>query len=169
MSRSVRVEPLTPEAFAPFGDVIEAGLGEARLINEGACTRWHGQAAIDVAGGAGIAVFDAEPRSLPYALTLIERHPLGSQAFLPLTDAPFLVVATEGPDAPPRAYLTRPHQGIQFARGAWHGVLTPLRAPGLFAVVDRMEGASNLEEHRYQEPWTILDPDGDATIILGDT
>lgn len=154
--RRVLVEPLTAEAFAPFGAVIEAGRGARRLINEGLCIRWHDQARPDVEGHAVISVFEAEPRALPYALALIERHPLGSQAFLPLTAHPFLAIAAEGPEAAPRAFLTAPHQGVQFARGTWHGVLTPLHAPGLFAVVDREAGEGNLEEHRYDAPWTIV-------------
>ena len=158
--REVVAQPLTPEAFAPFGDVIAAGLGARRVINEGLCARWHALASLDVEGAAGISVFDAGPRSLPYDLTLIERHPLGSQAFLPLTAHPFLVTVAEGPEATPRAFLTAPHQGVQIARGTWHGVLTPLHAPGLFAVLDRIEEGPNLEEHRYAAPWRVLGPAG---------
>ena len=158
--RTVAARPLAPEAFAPYGIVIEAGAGARRVINGGKCLRWHGQAAPDTDGPATLSVFEAEPRALPYELTLIERHPLGSQAFLPLTAHPFLVIVADGPEAEPRAFLTAPHQGIQLARGTWHGVLTPLHAPGLFAVLDREEGAGNLEEHLYDTPWTITDPAG---------
>ena len=154
--RTVRARPLTVEAFAPFGDVIERGRGEARLINEGLCTRWHDQARPEAEGGAvTISVFEAQPRALPYVLTLIERHPLGTQAFLPLTAHPFLVTVSDGPEAEPLAFLTAPHQGIQLRRGTWHGVLTPLHAPGLFAVVDRAGPGANLEEHRFARPWTV--------------
>jgi ureidoglycolate lyase len=156
--RRIRPEPLTPEAFAPWGEVIAPGRGEARAINAGLCTRWHDQARPDVAGAAGLSVFEAEPRALPYRLDLIERHPLGSQAFLPLTAHPFLVIVSDGPEAVPRAFLTAPHQGIQLRRGAWHGVLTPLHAPGLFAVLDRVADGPNLEEHRFDAPWTVLPP-----------
>jgi ureidoglycolate lyase len=102
-----------------------------------------------------ISVFDAEPRALPFRLDLIERHPLGSQAFVPMTAHPFLVIASDGPGARPRAFLTAPHQGIQFHRGTWHGVLTPLHAPGLFAVIDHAGSETNLEEHRFDEPWEV--------------
>ena len=154
--RTVRARPLTADAFAPFGAVIERGRGEARLINEGLCTRWHDQARPEIEdGAASISVFEAEPRALPYELALIERHPLGTQAFLPLTAHPFLVTVSEGPEAEPLAFLTAPHQGIQLRRGTWHGVLTPLHAPGLFAVVDRAGPGPNLEEHRFERPWTV--------------
>lgn len=156
--RRVTARPMDADAFAPFGALIEAGRGEARTINAGLCTRWHDVARPDVVDGAvSIAVFDAQPRTLPYRLDLIERHPDGSQAFVPMAYVPFLVVASEGPEASPVAFVTRPGQGVQFHRGAWHGVLTPLHAPGLFAVVDRVGAGTNLEEHRYDDPWEVAD------------
>lgn len=153
--RHIPVEPLTAAAFAPFGQVLSA-TGDFRLINAGLCRRHHDLAALDFADGrAGVSVFLAEPRALPYAFDLIERHPEGSQAFLPMTAAPFLVIVSAGPDATPRAFLTDGAQGINFNRGTWHGVLTPLSAPGLFAVVDRIGPGANLEEYRFAEPWTV--------------
>lgn len=156
MRREIYPVPLTPGAFALFGTVIEAG-GPFRLINGGLCRRYHDLARPDVLDGhVGVSVFLAEPRPLPYRFDLIERHPAGSQAFLPMTQNPFLVIAAENPEAVPRAFLTDGAQGIQFHRGTWHGVLTPLSAPGLFAVVDRIGDGSNLEEHRFTDPWVVL-------------
>lgn len=160
--RTVRAEPLTADAFAPFGEVIEAAGPPDRLINEGLCGRWHDLARIDIADGrAGISLFRSELRALPYSLSLLERHPLGSQAFLPMSQDPFLViVAPDAGGAPgtPRAFLTEAGQGVNYARGVWHGVLTPLSGPGLFAVVDRIGPGANLEEHRLSEPWRIEPP-----------
>lgn len=157
--RTIRPAPLTSEAFAPFGDVLDA-TGAHRLINAGLCRRHHDRAALDFGpeGRAGISIFLAEPRALPYSFDLIERHPDGSQAFLPMTEHPFLVIVAPGPDADPLAFLTDGSQGINLHRGTWHGVLTPLSAPGRFAVVDRIGGTPNLEEHRYSETWTVLAP-----------
>lgn len=155
--RQITTEPLTATAFAPFGDVLEA-TGDFRLINAGLCRRHHDRAAMDFGpeGRAGISIFDATPRSLPYEFDLIERHPDGSQAFLPMTEHPFLVIVAEGPDVPPRAFVTDGTQGINLHRGTWHGVLTPLHAPGRFAVVDRIGATPNLEEHRFALPWTVI-------------
>ena len=151
----ILAEPLTPEAFAPFGDVLEATGSPDRLINQGLCGRFHDRARLDFGTGrAGISIFKAEPRSLPYRLEMVERHPEGSQAFLPMSEHPFLVIVAEGRDAVPgriRAFLTAPGQGINLLRGTWHGVLTPLHAPGLFAVVDRIGEGANLEEHWLPE------------------
>ncbi len=155
--RQIRTEPLTAKAFAPFGDVLDA-TGDFRLINAGLCRRHHDRATLDFgpAGRAGISVFKAEARSLPYDFDLIERHPDGSQAFLPMSADPFLVIVATSPDATPRAFLTNGAQGINLHRGTWHGVLTPLHAPGLFAVVDRIGTTPNLEEHRFPAPFTVL-------------
>lgn len=157
--RLIRPEPLTPEAFAPFGDVLDAS-GEFRLINAGLCHRHHDRARLDFGpeGRPGISIFNAEPRTLPYSFDLIERHPEGSQAFLPMTQHPFLIITATSPETPPKAFLTNGAQGINLHRGTWHGVLTPLHAPGLFAVVDRIGPTPNLEEHRYPQAWTVLAP-----------
>lgn len=157
MTRSLRPEPLTAAGFAPFGEVLEATGTPDRLINQGLCGRFHDRARLDFGadGRAGISVFLAQPRALPYRLDLIERHPDGSQAFIPMTRHPFLVIVAQGPDATPRAFLTDGAQGINLHRGTWHGVLTPLAAPGLFAVVDRIGPTPNLEEHWFDDPWTV--------------
>jgi ureidoglycolate lyase len=158
--RTIKTEPLTAAAFAPYGDVLEAA-GDYRLINEGMCLRHHDRALIDVGANAGdgrpgISIFNAVARKLPYKLNLIERHPDGSQAFVPMTQHPFLVIVADNPEMPPRAFLTNGAQGINLHRGIWHGVLTPLADPGLFAVIDRIGTTTNLEEHRYDHHWTVI-------------
>lgn len=160
MSGEIATRPLTAEAFAPFGDVLEAAGEPDRIINQGLCGRHHDLARMDFADGrAGISIFDARPRSLPYRLEMVERHPEGSQAFLPMTEAPFLVVVAPdegGRPGAPLAFLTAPGQGVNYHRGVWHGVLTPLSAPGRFAVVDRIGDGPNLDEHWFDDPWTIV-------------
>ena len=159
MSRIIRMEPLTTDAFAPFGDVLEVSGAPDKIINQGLCGRYHDQATLDFADGrAGISLFDAEPRSLPMRLEMVERHPEGSQAFLPMTQEPFLVIVAPdkgGVPGVPRAFLTAQGQGVNYRRGTWHGVLTPLAAPGLFAVVDRIGAGANLEEHWFDAPFEV--------------
>ena len=158
--QTLHPEALTAAAFAPFGDVLDA-TGDYRLINAGLCQRHHDRARLDFApeldeGRPGISIFRAESRALPYSFDLIERHPDGSQAFIPMTASPFLIIVAVDPAATPRAFVTNGAQGINLHRGTWHGVLTPLSAPGLFAVVDRVGATANLEEHHYRHPWTVL-------------
>lgn len=149
-------QPLTAAGFAPYGDVLEVG-GPARVINAGLCQRYHDRAQMDFSDGrAGISIFQAQLRALPYQFDLIERHPLGSQAFIPMTDDPFLVIVADGPNATPLALLTNGAQGINLHRGTWHGVLTPLSGSGMFAVIDRIGAGANLEEYRHPAGWTVL-------------
>ena len=155
MTRTLKTEPLTQSAFAPFGDVLDA-TGDFRLINAGLCKRHHDCAKLDFTDARpGISIFHAEPRIFPYTLTMIERHPLGSQAFIPMTQHPFLILTATDPHTKPRAFLTNGAQGINLHKGTWHGVLTPLHSPGLFAVIDRIASDLNLEEHHYPTPWII--------------
>jgi ureidoglycolate lyase len=154
-------EPLTAAAFAPFGDVIEAE-GASFPINGGMCDRYHDLARMEFTGEdgrAGISLGFGRPYALPHAFTLVERHPLGSQAFVPMTEDPFLVVVApdeEGRPGAPRAFLTRSGQGVNYLRGAWHGVLTPLGRAAPFLNVDRIGPGDNLEEFTYAEPWTVI-------------
>ena len=152
---NLRTETLTAAAFAPFGDVLDA-TGDFRLINAGLCERYHDRAILDFTDArAGISIFNAQPRRLPYRFDLIERHPEGSQTFIPMTPHPFLVIVATNPQTTPRAFLTNGAQGINLHRGIWHGVLTPLQAPGLFAVIDRIGPTPNLQEHRFETPWIV--------------
>ncbi|PVH29016.1 ureidoglycolate lyase [Pararhodobacter oceanensis] len=165
MTHTIRTEPLTAAAFAPFGDLLDASGAPDKLINQGMCGRHHDRAALDFgpetmpAGRAGISIFNAEPRAFPYVLELVERHPEGSQAFVPMHQNPFMVIVAldqGGTPGTPRAFLTNGAQAINFHRNIWHGVLTPLSAPGLFAVIDRIGDTANLQEHWFDTPYTVV-------------
>ena len=155
MSTHIKIAPLTAQAFAPYGDVMDASGAPTKLINQGRCERHHDQATLDFADGcAGISIFKGEKETLPLPLKMVERHPMGSQAFVPMSADPFLVVVARdenGVPTDPKAFITAPGQAINFHRGTWHGVLTPLAEPGLFAVVDRIGDGANLEEHWFEE------------------
>ncbi|WP_371223163.1 ureidoglycolate lyase [Roseovarius sp. 2305UL8-3] len=161
MSRVIKAVPLTAEAFAPFGDVLEAAGAPDKIINQGLCGRYHDLAQLDFTDGrAGISLFKAEPRTLPLTLDMVERHPGGSQAFVPMSHDPFLVIVAAddgGVPGTPLAFMACAGQGINLHRGTWHGVLTPLHAPGLFAVVDRIGEGDNLEEHWFDTSYIIKD------------
>lgn len=155
MSRDIQTAPLTAEAFAPFGDVLNCDGDPDKMINAGLCGRFHDRAKVDCDGQVGISLFRSELRALPYQLDLVERHPLGSQAFIPMSMDPFLVIVAD-PDLRPQAFVTAPGEGINFHRGTWHGVLTPLSGPGLFAVIDRVDDRPNLEEHVFDVPFRVV-------------
>ncbi|MGJ8615340.1 MAG: ureidoglycolate lyase [Sulfitobacter sp.] len=159
MTQRIKVVPLTAEAFAPFGDLMDASGTPDKMINQGKCGRFHDCATLDFSDGrAGISIFQGEKETLPLKLELVERHPEGSQAFVPMSADSFLVVVASdegGTPKEPRAFLTAPGQAINFHRGTWHGVLAPLSEPGIFAVIDRIGDGANLEEHWFDQPYII--------------
>ncbi|MBB2962610.1 ureidoglycolate lyase [Methylobacterium sp. R2-1] len=164
--RRIPIVPLTQGAFAPFGTVIDKAAVAPRPMNGGRARRFHDLAPVPIAGGYGardgqvmIGYVEAEPYALPLHLSLVERHPLGAQAFVPVSAAPFVVVVCPdegGTPGRPRAFLTAPGQGVCYHVGTWHGVLTPLDRSQDFWVIDRGGAGLNLEEHRFDEPWTII-------------
>lgn len=169
MVRTIVAEPLTREGFAPFGQVLDAADWQNHYpINAGKCERYHDLATAEAAGGDArviLSVFKGTPYDFPLKLTMVERHPFGSQAFMPLSPRPFLViVAHDTPDGPgePQAFLTSPGQGVNYPRNLWHGVLTPIGAPQDFLVVDRAGTEKNLEEFHFAEPYEIRLPEPDG-------
>jgi len=150
--------PIAAEAFAPFGEVIETG-GPSIAINDGFCRRYSDLASLDIVDGhPGLSLFEAQIRALPYRCTLLERHPLGSQCFIPMQNAQFLVIVAadrDGAPASPCAFVAGGGQAVNIARNTWHGVLCPIAGSGLFAVIDRLGEGGNLEEHRLSRPLTV--------------
>jgi ureidoglycolate lyase len=161
MPEPIRIEHLTRDAFAPFGQVITLEGAHHYPINGGMTERFHDLAKIELGGPDPrplLSLFRGKPYSLPLTLTLVERHPLGSQAFYPLSAKPFLVVVAldhHGTPQTPRAFIPAPGEGVNIAMNTWHGVLTPLDAQADFLVVDRGGSGNNLEEFVFDEPYVV--------------
>jgi ureidoglycolate lyase len=159
---TIIIEPLSRAAFAEFGDVIEiAPETRSHPINAGTTERFHDLATIVATGEEArpiISIARAQPFSLPLSLNLLERHPHGSQAFIPLKPTRFLVIVApheqNGPGAP-RAFMAAPGQAINYFLGTWHGVLTALDDVCDFLIVDREGEGDNLEEFHLPEPYVI--------------
>ncbi|WP_443629577.1 ureidoglycolate lyase [Candidatus Njordibacter sp. Uisw_056] len=158
MVTSIPIEPLTAQAFKDFGDVIEANEGDGFGINQGYTWRHHKLATVEMDNpedDAIISIFSSKRRPLPMAINMMERHPLGSQAFMPLTDTPFLVVVAEaGPEpklAGLRAFVSNGKQGVNYSSGVWHHPLLILALEQNFLVVDRTGKGNNLNEVFFAE------------------
>jgi ureidoglycolate lyase len=150
--RELTPEPLTAEAFAPFGSVIEASDEAVKLdINQGHAIRYDRLAEIDVTdeGGIGvISLFRAKPLE-DLVLKVFERHPLGSQSFVPLSGGPYLVAVAPAGDfdaGKVRLFHAEPHQGVHYRKGVWHHFLLALDATSDFLVVDRAGPGDNCDE-----------------------
>jgi ureidoglycolate lyase len=164
-SRTLFIEPLTQQAYAPFGQVIETEGAHHYPINGGMTERYHDLAKVELGGVHPrplISIARGQPYALPLTLSMVERHPLGSQAFYPLTQRPFLsIVAPDEGGIPgrPRAFLAAPGQGINMAMNTWHAVLTPLGETSDFLIIDRGGEGNNLEEYFFDEPYLVVEAD----------
>jgi len=160
--RLLPVEALSRENFAAFGDVICAENAARRIsVNAGTAVRHHDLARVDTTIDGGrtvLSLFRAQPRALPFEVRMLERHPLGSQAFIPLDPAcRYLVVVASAGQASPRAFLASHSQGVNFHRGTWHHPLLLLDQANDFLVIDREGEGDNCEEWTLPEPWLIED------------
>jgi ureidoglycolate lyase len=161
--KTLAIEPLTREAFAPFGDVIELEGAREIPINLGTTIRYHDLANVDIndAGGRTLVnLFRGQPRTLPFEVKMLERHPLGSQAFIPFDEKPYLVVVAPAGDLDPqaiRAFVTCGWQGVNYAKGVWHHPLIALGEVSDFIVVDRGGEGCNLNEQDLAESLWLTD------------
>lgn len=157
--RLLQVQPLSAEAFKPFGDVIQANDATKHFsINQGYAERYDRLALVDandLGGQAGISIFRAKARPMPIELSVLEKHPLGSQAFMPMSGHAYLVVVAPGGNAPEidkaQCFLASATQGVNYAKGTWHHPLLALH-DGDFLVVDRSgaKGDMNCVEFSLQ-------------------
>ncbi|MFO1349769.1 MAG: ureidoglycolate lyase [Gammaproteobacteria bacterium] len=150
---TLHAEPLDKTVFAPFGDVIELAGSRHYPINAGTTERFHDLARVDVLENGGrplINIFRTQPAPQPIKLRLMERHPLASQAFMPLSNKPFLVVVAAPGAAPTaanlRAFVTTGEQGVNYHRGVWHHPALALNEVTDFVVVDRGGPGHNCDE-----------------------
>lgn len=164
MPESLKAETLTKEAFAPFGEVIEKEGSKSFAINNGKCIRHDALATADIEGenaSVVVSIFAGQPYALPHKVELVERHPLGSQAFYPLGSHSWLVIVCDDEDGQPvnpKCFLASADQGVNLNKNIWHGVLTPLNEPSDFIVVDRAGEGNNLEEfHLNSDQCFVVD------------
>ncbi|KKD00860.1 ureidoglycolate lyase [Photobacterium sp. WH77] len=156
--RQLTIEPLTREAFAPFGDVIDKEVSDYFMINNGSTRRYHAMANVDVqeeGGSAIISIFEAQPLSYPLQIAMMERHPLGSQAFIPLLGNPYLILVAPAGDTPDpaqlKAFYSNGRQGVNYGKGVWHHPVLALRKDDQFLVVDRAGPGNNCDEVYFSD------------------
>ena len=158
MTVSVDTQPLTAARFARYGGVIEAG-GVAEAMNSARFDRFDDLCELDTDGQTAVGIVRCRTATcLPYRVDVVERHPLGSQAFVPLDGQRFIVAVAE-PGGPPDhlvAFVTNGHQGVNYRRGAWHMPLIAFGAGQSFLVIDRRTDEPNCDTHRLAQP-VLLD------------
>lgn len=161
---TLRPVPLTQESFAPFGDVIESSEREVEAMNAEKFERFDDLCAVEAREGR-IAISIARCREatvLPHRIDVIERHPHGSQAFVPLTPCRMVVVvAPAGETAGSedlRAFVSNGRQGINYHRGTWHMPLIAFAAGQEFLIIDRTGKTPNCDLLELETPVMLAPP-----------
>lgn len=159
---TLKPQPLTAEAFAPFGDVIETRDRDFFMINKGNTQRYHRLADVSLGKAedtAIISIFKTHAYTMPMPISMLERHPLGSQAFIPLNAEPFLIVVAplgETPDVSKiQAFISDGQQGINYHTGVWHHPVISCAAEDSFLVIDRAGEGHNCDEYDFPAEMTI--------------
>lgn len=178
----LKPELLTSERFSEFGDVIHIDDSDTTtkpiMINNGTTERFHKLASVELNGAhdldcdpnaqAIISIFRAQPRILPMEITMMERHPLGSQAFLPSNNMPYLILVCKGEKAPSpqtlKLFIAK-NQGVNYHANTWHHPLLALETVNNFWVIDRSGSGNNLEEQNFAHEYRIS-IDGDSVNAL---
>ncbi len=161
--RTLLIEPLTKHAFAPFGEVIETKGSAHFMINSGSTRRYHKLATVETSAPqdqAVISIFSVQALPMPITIRMLERHPLGSQAFVPLLGQPFLIVVAPASTSPNldsvRAFRSNGLQGVNYHRGVWHHPVLALAATDNFLVIDRSGAGNNCDEFFFDEDTCLL-------------
>ena len=164
-SNHLVLEPLTTEAFAPFGEVIQREGVIPESINYGHTQKFTDLARIDTGEGGGettVHLYRSQSVTLPFLVERMERHPLGSQAFMPLHQQPFPVIVAPLGDGPEirsiRGFITNGEQGINLHKGVWHHYQVSLSGICDYLVIDRSGPQNNCEEWVLDRPLMITVP-----------
>lgn len=161
------ISPLDAESFRPFGDVIETAGHDWFPINNGLTQRFHDLAELQAEGTDArliMSIFRAQPLDLPLKISMLERHPHGSQAFMPLNRECFLVVVAPVAETPGiddvRAFITDGSQGVNYHKGVWHHPVIAIDRETDFLIIDRSGEEANCDEHFFSEtnPLTLPSP-----------
>lgn len=150
-------KPLTPDAFAPFGQVLRPPEGAGRVYFDDGLANLRPQARASISMARVV-----EPVALPFEAKLLERHEFSSQSFVPLSVSRWLImVAPHAPEGGPdlsriEAFIAGPDEGITFGENVWHHPLTVLDGPGTFALSMWLDGTRGDEEFfHFPAPITI--------------
>ncbi|MGE8625555.1 ureidoglycolate lyase [Acinetobacter schindleri] len=164
MKNTIQIQLLTSENFARFGEVISCQGNDYFHINDAHTERYHALVMTEIMGDAkaGISIFrNIKSTQIPFEISMLERHPNGSQAFIPMQGQKFLIVVapnldTDTPDLSQLcAFITDGTQGVNYRAGTWHHPLLTLEAPSDFAVVDRIGTGHNCDVYQFPETFKI--------------
>ncbi|RZF49900.1 ureidoglycolate lyase [Acinetobacter halotolerans] len=166
MRKNIQIQPLTQDSFSAFGDVLEKENHDFFSINQGLTERYHALSLAQVSGEnavVGMSIFhNLCATEVPFKIDMLERHPCGSQSFIPLQQQKFIIIVAlpldhSQPDEQQIfAFLSNGKQGITYHQGVWHHPLITLEAESGFLVVDRIGEGKNCDVYPLtQSRWIV--------------
>ena len=154
---------ITTENFSEFGDLISTKNVNPIDINAGYAKRFDNLAKVNTAKNQGetcVSIFAALKRSFPMKIDMMEKHPLGSQAFIPMKETIFLSFVAPAGDSPDinkiKSFIIPPKIGINYKPGIWHFPLISTEDTN-FLVIDRMGNGENLTIYKFEKEEIILE------------
>ncbi|WP_407304746.1 ureidoglycolate lyase [Acinetobacter sp.] len=161
--QTVKIQPLTAGAFLPYGEVIACQGNHYFHINEQQTERYHALAEVETDAKAGLSIFrNIQATAIPFEISMLERHPLGSQTFIPMQGQQFLIIVApalnhEQPDLGQiQVFMSDGSQGINYRAGTWHHPLLTLEVPSDFVVVDRIGTGPNCDVYTFPQKTSIV-------------
>ncbi len=156
--QTIKIQPLTTENFLPYGEVIACRGNGFFQINDQKTERYHALAEVESDAKVGLSIFkNIQATAIPFEIVMLERHPLGSQAFIPMQGQQFLIVVAPNLDSEKpnlnhiQAFISDGSQGVNYHSGIWHHPLLTLEAPSNFVVVDRIGTGPNCDVYSFPE------------------
>ena len=162
MTITITPKKITKENFAKFGELISTSDIRPISINNGYAKRFDGIANLDTSKNNGettISIFSALKRTFPMNIDMMEQHPLGSQAFIPMKETTFLSFVAPNGEKPDldkiEAFIIPPGLGINYKTGTWHFPLIATEDMN-FLVIDRKGSGNNLKVQKLEENQVVL-------------
>ena len=163
MKKTIKPKEITRENFAAYGDLISSESVKPIDINAGYAKRFDNLAKINTSKDKGetiVSIFSALKRSFPMKIDMMEKHPLGSQAFVPMKETIFLSFVAPPGDVPEinkiQSFIIPPKMGINYNPGIWHFPLISTEDTN-FLVIDRKGSGENLTIHKFENQEIILE------------
>ena len=162
MTITITPKKITKENFAKFGELITTDDIKPISINDGYAKRFDNLINVDTSkkrGKAIVSIFNAKKRKFPMKIDMMEKHPLGSQAFIPMEDTKFLVFVAPRGDKPDinkiESFVVPKQTGVNYNAGIWHFPLISMKNMN-FLIVDRKGKGNNLVIYKFKKDKIIL-------------
>ena len=163
MEKIIKPKIITRTNFVTYGDLISSDEIKPMDINAGYAKRFDNLANINTSKGEGktiVSIFSAIKRNFPMKIDMMEKHPLGSQAFIPIKETTFLSFVAPSGESPEiskiQSFIIPPKTGINYKPGIWHFPLISTEDIN-FLVIDRKGIGENLIIHKFDKEKIILE------------